>query len=213
MIYVKSIFWTVQGEGAQAGTAAVFVRFTGCNKWSGEESTRRLGTTQCAQWCDTDFIGQDGENGGAYELSALVEKVVAIAQGTRLIVFTGGEPALQVTAPIIDALKRKGFTLAIETNGSIELPVGLDWVCVSPKALATGDGCDLKVTRGNELKLAWPQVGIDPEMFADLDFKHFSVQPIDGPDKEDNTRLCLEYIREFPQWKLSVQTHKMIGVA
>lgn len=208
MYAVKEIFKTLQGEGGQSGRTSVFLRFSGCNLWSGREEDR--GSAVC-QFCDTDFVGMDGENGGRYrsaeELADKAEAVWAGPEAKRYIVCTGGEPLLQLDAPLIDALHRRGFQIAVETNGTLAAPEGLDWICVSPKA-----GADLVQTSGHELKLIYPQVGIDPERFSQLDFGHFWLQAMDGPDLQANLQAAIAYCLAHPAWRLSLQTHKMIGI-
>jgi 7-carboxy-7-deazaguanine synthase len=204
---VKEIFLTLQGEGAHAGRAAVFCRFAGCNLWSGREQDRA--TAPC-RFCDTDFIGTDGTLGGRY-LSAdqLADTIAAqwIGAAERYTVLTGGEPLLQLDAALLDALHARSFAVAIETNGTIEVPEGVDWICVSPKA-----GTELVVRRGHELKLVYPQTGAAPEDFAGLGFARFSLQPMDGPDVTDNTARVIDYCLRHPQWRLSLQTHKTLGI-
>ena len=205
---VKEIFLTLQGEGAHAGRASVFCRFAGCNLWSGREQDRASAT---CQFCDTDFVGIDGTLGGRYASAAALADIVA-AQWTgdnvgRYVVLTGGEPLLQVDAALIDALHARGFAIGVETNGTIAPPDGLDWVCVSPKA-----GAELVVRKGDELKLVYPQADAAPENFADLDFERFSLQPMDGPDAIENTARAVAYCLQHPQWRLSVQTHKTLGI-
>ncbi|MBN9490220.1 MAG: 7-carboxy-7-deazaguanine synthase [Alphaproteobacteria bacterium] len=205
---VKEIFKTLQGEGAQAGRAAVFCRFSGCNLWSGREEDR---ATAACRFCDTDFVGMDGTDGGRYaasdDLAAAIERVWEGPRDHRFVVLTGGEPLLQVDRALIEALHAHGFEIALETNGTIELPTGIDWVCVSPK---TPD--ELKVRKGHELKLVYPQVDVRPEAFVGLDFRRFSLQPMDGPDVAENTRLVIAYCLAHPQWQLSMQTHKHLGI-
>ena len=205
---VKEIFLTLQGEGAHAGRAAVFCRFAGCNLWSGREEDR---ATAVCQFCDTDFVGTDGTLGGRYASAAeLADTVAAQWRGddrNRYAVLTGGEPLLQVDAALIAALHGRGFAIAVETNGTIEAPEGLDWICVSPKA-----GSRLVLRRGHELKLVYPQVGAEPECFADLAFERFSLQPMDGPDIAENTARAVDYCLNHPQWRLSLQAHKTIGI-
>lgn len=205
---VKEIFLTLQGEGGQAGRAAVFCRFTGCNLWSGREQDRAGAV--CA-FCDTDFVGTDGEGGGRFaSAEALAEAVARTWRGgpeDRLVVCTGGEPLLQLDAPLIAALKARGFSIAVETNGTIAAPPGLDWICVSPKADTA-----LTQTSGQELKLVHPQAGVDPARFEGLDFERFYLQPMDGPDREANTAACVAYCLSHPRWRLSVQTHKYLGL-
>lgn len=204
---VKEIFLTLQGEGAHAGRASVFCRFAGCNLWTGREQDRASAT---CQFCDTDFIGTDGTLGGRYATAdALADTIAAqwTGGGHRYAVLTGGEPMLQIDAALIDALHRRDFTIAVETNGTIALPPGLDWICVSPKA-----GSDLIVRNGHELKLVYPQPGALPEQFAGLAFERFSLQPMDGPDIAQNTERAIAYCLDHPQWRLSVQTHKSLGI-
>jgi 7-carboxy-7-deazaguanine synthase len=204
---IKEIFYTLQGEGAQSGRPAVFCRFTGCNLWSGREEDR---AKAICQFCDTDFWGTDGLNGGRYSAAALAEKVAGLwpkAMGKPYIVCTGGEPLLQLDAPLIEALHASGFEIAVETNGTIVAPEGLDWICVSPKA-----GAELVQTSGHELKLVFPQPGAEPELFQHLPFDYFYLQPMDGPVREANTQLALSYCLENPQWRLSLQTHKILEI-
>jgi 7-carboxy-7-deazaguanine synthase (Cx14CxxC type) len=205
---VKEIFLTLQGEGAQAGHAAVFCRFAGCNLWNGLERDR--GAAVC-QFCDTDFVGTDGDGGGRFATpDALAAAIEAHWQGgpdNRLVVLTGGEPLLQVDAALTGALHAGGFRIAVETNGTQPLPPGLDWVCVSPKA-----GAPLVLHAGDELKLVFPQPEADPALFVGLDFRHFMLQPMDGPDVAQNTQAAIAYCLAHPQWRLSVQTHKALGL-
>jgi 7-carboxy-7-deazaguanine synthase (Cx14CxxC type) len=204
---VKEIYWTLQGEGAHTGRPAVFLRFTGCNLWSGREADRA--TARCT-FCDTDFVGTDGPGGGKYETAKdLAEAVAAAWQGGErpFVVCTGGEPLLQLDDAAVAALHEQGFEVAVETNGTQAAPRRLDWVCMSPKA-----GVPIVLTRGHELKLVYPQQGADPAAFARLDFAHFFLQPMDGPDLERNTDLAMAYCRTHPQWQLSVQTHKYLGM-
>ncbi|WP_458757365.1 7-carboxy-7-deazaguanine synthase [Afipia sp. TerB] len=204
---VKEIFLTLQGEGAHAGRASVFCRFAGCNLWTGREQDRASAT---CQFCDTDFVGTDGTLGGRYATAdGLADTIAAQWTGgdNRYAVLTGGEPMLQIDAALIDALHARGFTIAVETNGTIAPPPGLDWICVSPKA-----GTDLIVRNGHELKLVYPQPGALPERFADLSFERFSLQPMDGPDIAQNTERAIAYCLRHPQWRLSVQTHKSLGI-
>jgi 7-carboxy-7-deazaguanine synthase (Cx14CxxC type) len=205
---VKEIFYTLQGEGALTGRPAVFCRFAGCNLWSGREEDR---ATAACTFCDTDFVGMDGTEGGRYaDAEALADKIAALwpaRQGARFVVCTGGEPLLQLDPPLIEALHARGFEIAIETNGTLPLPVGLDWVCVSPK----GDN-PLVVTCGDELKVVVPQAGLDPLAFAGLDFRRFSVQPMDGLDRVHNTEIAIEFCLKHPRWQLSLQTHKVTGI-
>ena len=205
---VKEIFLTLQGEGAHAGRAAVFCRFAGCNLWSGREQDR---ADAVCKFCDTDFVGTDGTLGARYasadELADAIAGQWAGEHGYRYVVLTGGEPLLQVDADLIDALHARGFTIGLETNGTIEPPDGVDWVCVSPKA-----GAELLVRRGDELKLVYPQAGAMPAAFADLAFERFSLQPMDGPDVAANTERAVNYCMRHPQWRLSLQTHKTLGI-
>jgi 7-carboxy-7-deazaguanine synthase (Cx14CxxC type) len=205
---VKEIFLTLQGEGGQAGRAAVFCRFSGCNLWSGREADR---ASAACRFCDTDFVGTDGEGGGRFRTArALAEAVAARwagAGGQRLVVCTGGEPLLQLDPPLIAALRDAGFSIAVETNGTIAAPAGLDWICVSPKGEAP-----LAQTRGQELKLVFPQADADPARFEALEFERFYLQPMDGPDREANTRAAIDYCLSHPRWRLSVQTHKYLGL-
>ena len=205
---VKEIFLTLQGEGAQAGRAAVFCRFAGCNLWSGREEDR--GSAVC-QFCDTDFVGTDGTLGNRYATAqALADTIAGQWTGddcNRYVVLTGGEPLLQVDAPLIAALHARGFKVAVETNGTIEAPEGLDWICVSPKA-----GARLVLRAGHELKLVYPQAGAEPENFAGLAFERFSLQAMDGPDVVENAARAVDYCLRHPQWRLSVQTHKSLGI-
>jgi 7-carboxy-7-deazaguanine synthase len=205
---VKEIFLTLQGEGAQAGRPAVFCRFAGCNLWSGREADRAA--AQCT-FCDTDFVGTDGTRGGSYRDAAALADVIADEWGPprahRFAVLTGGEPLLQVDAALLDALHARGFTVAVETNGTLEPPAGLDWICVSPKA-----GAPLRIRAGHELKLVYPQPDAPPEAFAGLAFERFSLQPMDGPALADNTARAIDYCLRHPQWRLSLQTHKTLGI-
>lgn len=205
---VKHIFFTLQGEGAQSGRAAVFCRFAGCNLWSGLERDRT--TAQCT-FCDTDFIGTDGPGGGKYEspeaLAAAVASEWGTRSGPRYVVCTGGEPLLQLDGPLIEALHDRGFEVAVETNGTLPVPDGVDWVCVSPKA-----GNDLAVVSGDEIKVVFPQCALDMAWLAGLDFRHRFVQPMDGEDIEANTRAAVSYCLEHPEWRLSLQTHKHLGI-
>lgn len=208
---VKELFYTLQGEGAQAGRPAVFCRFSGCNLWSGREVDRA--TAHC-RFCDTDFVGIDGVGGGSYPSAALLAEAVAArwpaASGTpgeRFVVCTGGEPLLQLDAALLTALHAQGFAVAIETNGTRAALPGLDWICVSPKA-----GTELLQRRGDELKLVYPQPGAEPERFAALDFRHFFVQPLDGPERERHTRAARDFCLLHPRWRLSLQLHKLLGM-
>jgi 7-carboxy-7-deazaguanine synthase len=205
---VKEIFLTLQGEGAHAGRAAVFCRFSGCNLWSGREADRDTAT---CRFCDTDFVGTDGTLGGRYaSADQLADTIATQWTGTnhnRYTVLTGGEPFLQADAPLIDALHARGFVIGVETNGTIEPPPGVDWICVSPKA-----GAELALRSGNELKLVYPQAGAAPEEFEGLSFARFSLQPMDGPDVAENTARAIDYCLRHPQWRLSLQMHKAIGI-
>ncbi len=206
---IKEIFYTLQGEGAQSGRPAVFCRFSGCNLWSGREEDRRQAI---CRFCDTDFRGTDGVNGGRYpDAVALAAKVASLwpaqGAGAPYVVCTGGEPLLQLDEPLIDAFHARGFEVAVETNGTQAAPAGIDWVCVSPKA-----GAELVLTRGDELKLVYPQPGAEPPRFEHLDFSCFYLQPMDGPDIERNTQLALQYCLEHPRWRLSLQTHKVLEI-
>ena len=205
---VKEIFLTLQGEGAHAGRTAVFCRFSGCNLWTGREQDR---ATAVCRFCDTDFVGTNGMLGGRYanagELAAAIAAQWQGPQNHRYTVLTGGEPLLQVDTALIDALHAHGFTIAIETNGTIAPPPGLDWICVSPKA-----GSELVVRKGHELKLVYPQADNTPEDFAGLEFERFSLQPMDGPDIAQSTQAAIAYCLRHPQWRLSVQTHKTLGI-
>ncbi len=209
MYTVKELFYTLQGEGAQSGRPAVFCRFAGCNLWTGREQDR---AKAICQFCDTEFVGTDGDGGGKFASADDLADAVAAAwpsvvEGEPYVVCTGGEPLLQVDAPLVRALKARGMTVAVETNGTQQPPAGLDWTCVSPKA-----GAPLVLTRGDELKLVYPQAGAEPERFASLEFRHFFLQPMDGPDVERNTRAALAYCLAHPQWRLSLQTHKLLGI-
>jgi 7-carboxy-7-deazaguanine synthase (Cx14CxxC type) len=205
---VKEIYKTLQGEGAQMGRAAVFCRFAGCNLWSGREADRATAT---CDFCDTDFVGANGPGGGRFESAAALAEAIKATWGGdlpgRFVVFTGGEPLLQLDEPLIAALHALGFSCAIETNGTQPAPPGLDWICVSPKA-----GAALVLERGNELKLVYPQAGLPPESVAGLDFQHFWLQPMDGPARDANTAAAVDYCLAHPRWRLSVQTHKLIGI-
>ena len=205
---VKEIFYTLQGEGAQAGRAAVFCRFAGCNLWNGREDGR---VEAVCRFCDTDFIGVDGEGGGKFDdAEALADAIAAAWRGERgapCIVFTGGEPLLQLDRALLDAVHARGFTCAVETNGTRPAPAEVDWICVSPKA-----GAPLELTRGDELKLVYPQAGMDPAAMEDLAFDHFWLQPMDGVARVENTRAAVAYCLAHPRWRLSVQTHKVVGI-
>ena len=212
---VKEIFYTLQGEGANAGRPAVFLRFAGCNLWSGLERDRQKGPGGCSRWCDTDFVGTDGPGGGRFGSAAELVAAVAshwpqtagAASVLPFVVCTGGEPLLQLDEELVLALNQAGWTVAVETNGTLEAPRGSLWLTVSPKASS-----ELRLLRGNELKLVFPQVGAEPERFAGLEFEHFFLQPMDGPDRERNTAQALEYCLAHPQWRLSLQTHKILRI-
>jgi 7-carboxy-7-deazaguanine synthase len=208
---VKEIYYTLQGEGANVGRAAVFCRFTGCNLWSGREVDR---ASAVCSFCDTDFVGTDGPGGGRFETPQQLAAAIANAWpachsslARPFVVCTGGEPLLQLDEPLVRAIHDAGFEVAVETNGTRLPPPGIDWICVSPKA-----GAELLLTRGDELKLIFPQPGAEPERYERLDFRHFFLQPMDGPERERNTRLTLAYCLEYPQWRLSLQTHKLLGI-
>lgn len=211
---VKELFYTLQGEGAQAGRAAVFLRFAGCNLWSGLERDREKGPGGCSRWCDTDFVGLDGPGGGRFASADALADAVAAAWPHKhgegqapMVVCTGGEPLLQLDGALLDALHARGFFVAVETNGTKPVPESVDWVCVSPKA-----GGELRQRTGDELKLVFPQPGFDPDPFTKLEFTHFILQPMDGPDRSRNTELALRYCLEHPQWRLGLQMHKMVGI-
>ncbi|CAN5467201.1 7-carboxy-7-deazaguanine synthase [soil metagenome] len=209
MYAVKEIFFTLQGEGLQAGRPAVFCRFAGCNLWNGREADR---ASAVCKFCDTDFVGTDGTEGGKYDAAGLAGQIASHwphGSARPYVVFTGGEPLLQLDRELIDAIHAHGFEIAIETNGTIAAPVGIDWICVSPKA-----GAALAQTRGDELKLVYPQVEAEaqPERFEHLEFRHFLLQPMDGPDRHRNTLAAIEYCMKQPRWRLSVQMHKVVGL-
>ncbi len=204
---VKELFYTLQGEGAQAGRAAVFCRFAGCNLWTGHEEDR---SAAVCRFCDTDFVGTDGPGGGRFpDADTLADAAVRLWPGGArpLVVCTGGEPLLQLTAALVDAFHARGFEVAIETNGTRPAPAGLDWVCVSPKA-----GAELVLRGGDELKLVYPQPGAEPERYEHLDFRHFFLQPCDGARREENTRRAVAYCLAHPRWRLSLQTQKVLGI-
>ncbi len=204
---VKEIFLTLQGEGAQAGHAAVFCRFAGCNLWSGLERDRATAT---CRFCDTDFVGLDGTAGGRYDAESLARAIEREWRGgadDRLVVLTGGEPLLQVDPALIEALHARGFRIAIETNGTLPAPPGIDWICVSPKA-----GTTLAIQSGDELKLVYPQEDAPPSMFEALGFRDFRLQPMSGPDLQQNIQAAIAYCLAHPRWRLSVQTHKVVGI-
>jgi 7-carboxy-7-deazaguanine synthase len=205
---VKELFLTLQGEGAQTGRRAVFLRFAGCNLWTGREQDR---ATAVCTFCDTDFVGTDGEGGGKFATADALADAAAACWGEtpehRLIVCTGGEPLLQLDTPLIDALHARGFSIAVETNGTQPAPAGLDWICVSPKADAP-----LVLAKGNELKLVFPQPKAMPERFESLAFEHFFLQPMDGPDQAANIQAAIAWCLTHPRWRLSLQTHKVTGI-
>ena len=206
---VKEIFLTLQGEGAQAGSPAVFCRFTGCNLWTGREEHRSIAV---CQFCDTDFVGTDGPGGGQFATADDLADAIASAwtgddDRQRLVVCTGGEPLLQLDDDLVAALHARGFRIAIETNGTLAPPDGIDWICMSPKA-----GADIVLTSGHELKLIYPQPLLTPEMVEHLDFEHFYLQPMDGPDRDANTAAAVAHCLAHPRWRLSVQTHKYLGI-
>ena len=208
---IKEVYFSVQGEGANTGRPAVFCRFTGCDLWSGHEVDR---TAAICQFCDTDFVGTDGPGGGVFQDAYGVARAVAATWPSnydgrrhRLVVCTGGEPLLQLDRDLVDALHTEGFTVAIETNGTHTAPPGIDWICVSPKA-----GTNLMLRSGNELKLVFPQPGAEPEQFTNLNFEHFFLQPMDGPAAVANTERAAQYCRQHPQWQLSLQQHKLLGL-
>jgi len=206
---VKEIFYTLQGEGANTGRAAVFCRFAGCNLWTGRERDRADAT---CQFCDTDFVGTDGPGGGSFSTPGALAEAVSAAwpaneRGKQFVVCTGGEPLLQLDAPLLRELHAAGFEVAIETNGTLPPVEGLDWLCVSPKA-----GSTLVIQSGDELKLVFPQEGAEPERFERLDFRHFFLQPMDGPERQANTEAALRYCLAHPRWRLSLQTHKLLGI-
>lgn len=204
---VKEIFYTLQGEGRHAGRAAVFCRFAGCNLWSGREADR---STAICRFCDTDFIGIDGLGGGKFTTAAALAQAVAQAwqgEGAKFVVCTGGEPLLQLDPALIAALHEAGFEIAVETNGTLVPPPGIDWVCVSPKA-----GSDYVLRQGDEIKLVFPQDGADPADFTGFDFRHFYLQPMDGPQRAAHIEATVAYCLAHPRWRLSLQTHKIIGI-
>ena len=206
---VKEIFYTLQGEGAHTGRPAVFCRFAGCNLWTGRERDR---ATAVCQFCDTDFVGTDGPGGGSFSTATALAEAITAAwpvseSGRRFVVCTGGEPLLQLDHPLLEALHAEGFEVAVETNGTLPPVEGLDWVCVSPKA-----GSELVAVTGDEIKLVFPQSGALPEQFEELDFRHFFLQPMDGPERDANTQAALRYCLAHPRWRLSLQTHKLLGI-
>lgn len=208
MYTVKEIFYTLQGEGANAGRPAVFCRFAGCNLWTGREADREQAI---CTFCDTDFVGVEPDGGKFQRASDLAAAVAsrwpATESANRFVVCTGGEPLLQLDSAVVDALHAEGFVVAVETNGTRPAPAGIDWICVSPKAQAP-----ILIERGNELKIVYPQPGVDPSRFASMAFEHFFLQPKDGPDVAENTQLAVEYCLSHPLWRLSIQTHKLLGI-
>ena len=209
MYSIKEIFYTLQGEGANAGRAAIFCRFTGCNLWSGRERDR---AGAICKFCDTDFVGIDGTMGGQYKTAeALVDAIQGLWPADQIknkfVVLTGGEPLLQVDRNLTKRLHKSGFEVAVETNGTIPVPNGIDWVCVSPK-----QGAKLRATRGNEIKIVFPQIDLQLVEFENMSFDHFFLQPMDNSNREENTNLCINACLENPKWRLSVQTHKEIGI-
>ncbi len=206
---VKEIYYTLQGEGARTGRAAVFLRFSGCNLWSGHERDR---ADAVCTFCDTDFVGTDGPNGGKFATADTLAEAVRCCwpkadRGRAYVICTGGEPLLQVDSALVAALHERGFEIGVETNGTILPQRGLDWICVSPKAAA-----ELRLKHGDELKLVYPQEGAEPERFASLQFTHFFLQPMDGPTRDEHVRAAVSYCLAHPQWRLSLQTHKLIGI-
>ena len=206
---VKEAFLTLQGEGANAGRVALFCRFAGCNLWSGREEDR---TAAICRFCDTDFVGTDGVNGGRFaDAESLVQHLLRLwgnlPAAQRFVVCTGGEPLLQIDAALIEALHAQGFSIAVESNGTLKAPEGIDWLCVSPKA-----GSTVVQREGQELKLVFPQEGLDPIQLLEWHFDHFFLQPMDGPSREENTRAAVAYCLAHPRWRLSLQTHKLIGI-
>jgi 7-carboxy-7-deazaguanine synthase len=207
---VKEIFYTLQGEGANAGRPAVFCRFAGCNLWTGREADRE---DAVCRFCDTDFVGTDGPGGGKFPSAERLASAVAAAwpaardEGRPLVVCTGGEPLLQLDPPLLEALHEEGFEVAVETNGTVAPPPGIDWLCLSPKA-----GAPPVIRAGDELKLVYPQEGAEPARYEELRFRHFFLQPMDGPAREANTRAALRYCLAHPRWRLSLQTHKLLGI-
>ncbi len=205
---VKELFLTLQGEGAQTGMRAVFLRFSGCNLWTGREEDRAKAV---CQFCDTDFVGMDGPGGGRFETADVLADAVERCWGPearhRLVVCTGGEPLLQLDGPLIEALHARGFRIAVESNGTLAAPEGLDWLCISPKA-----GSRTMQRSGDELKLVFPQPGLMPDAVEGWDFRHFFLQPMDGPDQAANVAAAIEWCLAHPQWRLSLQTHKLTGI-
>jgi len=208
MYTLKEIFYTIQGEGMHTGRPAIFLRFAGCNLWTGHEKHR---ISAICTFCDTDFVGTDGENGGKYEIDGLLDIIQSLWPKTSntkpYLVLTGGEPAMQLDQKLLDAFHSQGFIVSIETNGTMPLPEGIDWICVSPKSNTL-----LTITEGDELKLVYPQADALPENFSHLGFKRFSLQPMDGPDVKQNIQKVIDYCKSNPQWQVSLQTHKILGI-
>jgi len=208
---IKEVFLSIQGEGLNAGRTALFVRFAGCSLWSGREEDRGSGPGGCSRWCDTDFVGNDGPMGGRYQspadLAAVARSLWPMDESNPLVVCTGGEPLLQLDAPLINALHQVGFQVAVESNGTLPVPPGIDWVCISPKACT-----HLVATAGNELKLVFPQEGMDPTYFEHLDFGAFILQPLDGPQVEEHTQQVLQYCLRHPRWRVGLQLHKILNL-
>ena len=209
MYAIKEIFYTLQGEGFHAGRPAVFCRFSGCNLWSGREQDR---ATAACNFCDTDFVGSDGENGGKYpDVDAVADRIASLwprdQPENRFVVFTGGEPLLQLDASLLDAMHARGFECAVETNGTLQAPVGLDWITVSPKGIQP-----VNLERADELKLVYPQASAPPERFTGYPARLFFLQPMDGPRVAENTRAAVDYCKAHPRWRLSLQTHKYLGI-
>ena len=206
---VKELFLTLQGEGAQTGMRAVFCRFAGCNLWTGREEDR---ANAICQFCDTDFVGTNGEGGGKFATAEMLADAVLAVWGpsevNRLVVCTGGEPLLQLDTPLIEALHARGFRIAVESNGTVAAPAGIDWLCISPKA-----GADTVQRQGDELKLVFPQAGLMPDAVEGWNFRNFFVQPMDGPAQAENVRAAIEWCLANPKWRLSLQTHKVVGIA
>jgi 7-carboxy-7-deazaguanine synthase (Cx14CxxC type) len=204
---VKEMFYTLQGEGVRTGRPAVFIRFAGCNLWSGREQDR---AAAICTFCDTEFVGVDGDGGGRFDSAESLARAASRlwpGGGGPYVVCTGGEPLLQLDAPLIESLRASGFEVAVETNGTLAAPAGLDWICVSPKA-----GAAFVQRRGDELKLVYPQPGVDPASYEHLEFDHFFLQPMDGADRAANTNAAIAYCLEHPKWRLSLQTHKLLGL-
>lgn len=208
MYKIKEIYYTLQGEGHHAGRPAVFCRFSGCNLWSGREEDR---ASAICQFCDTNFWGMDGIQGGKYDVQSLVENIGQLWPKHQMtnpfVVFTGGEPALQLDTVLVDECHSAGIEIAVETNGTLELPKGIDWICMSPKA-----NTDIVINSGNEIKVVYPQQGIEPSDFSELEFDHFYIQPMDGEYTANNTQASIDYCKSNPQWKLSIQTHKLLNI-